>query len=84
MANPNVVFELTPVVHVCVQGASENRREWVGQSRELIGKLLQFLIDNEIHAAVSHGSTGNGRFEGFYTAEDAEKIKAWMKEQGVE
>lgn len=46
-----------------------------------LGEFLQFMVDEKIYPETSAGGySGQGRFGGFYSKENAEKIKAWLNE----
>ena len=68
-------FETIPVVCVTVSAKDDMK---------LIRRLNKFEFDEEIYPAVRGGHSGAGSHCGFYSAEDAEKIKQWLLEQGVE
>jgi hypothetical protein len=47
----------------------------------LINEFLRWSLDNKIFTIVRAGSAGGGTYMGFYSEEDAEKIREWLKEK---
>lgn len=50
----------------------------------LVERLLDYMQEAGIHPALRERKTGGGRYYGFFFAEDAEKIKGWLLDQGAE
>lgn len=78
-----VTFSIEPVVFVTILGEQDKRKKDLRKDDGLIGRLLKFQLDNEISPAKPGGYSGRGAYGGFYTAEDAVKIEAWLLEQGA-
>jgi len=82
-----VTFKTMPVVFVSVRGEKEDEASLSSGRKDggLVTRLLSFMVDQNIITAVRGGLImGGGVFRGFYTAEDAERIEAWLIEQDVE
>lgn len=47
----------------------------------LITKFLNFATENQVFPACRGGHAGGREYIGYYTKEDAEKIKMWLKQQ---
>lgn len=71
--NPEI--ELTPLV--CVEMK-------VPMGSELVKRYHQWFIEHGVWDEGFGSLSGGGRYRGFYTAENAEKVLAWAKEQGFE
>jgi hypothetical protein len=79
-----VKVRIQSVVCVTVEGyrVSKDPRR-VLEDDGLVSKMLRFMLDQGIYSAVHCGMSGAGRHVGFYTAEDAEKIETWLRQQVI-
>lgn len=76
--------KLTPVVQILIRGQGKRNGICTLDSGGFISPFCKWLQDNNIYTAVKGGMSGGGVYLGFFTAEDATKIEAWLLEQGVE
>ncbi len=81
---PKMTFSARPVV--CVQVSTKKKAAFpkVADDGGFVHRLLQFIIDNKIFPAIRAGFSGGGMYCGYFEAEDAAKIEAWLREQGAE
>ena len=86
---PKITFRTVPVVLVAVRGekvAKSLQDEYPGATfgpndGGLVERLITFMGDHRIYPHVVGGSSGGGEYHGFFTAENAEKIEVWLREQ---
>ena len=78
-----VIYSIEPVFCITVLGEKNKSNNDFRKDDGLIGRLLRFMLDNEIFAAKRNGYCGRGTYIGFYTTEDAVKVEAWLLEQGA-
>lgn len=73
-------FSITPAVCIRVKGpARKDPKTNLFDSVPL--RLQAFLLTNQILPIV-HGELDKTEYVGFFTAEDAAKIEAWLREEG--
>ena len=84
---PKVTFRAVPVVCVIIKGEKvEGVESNLPLGREdggLVKRFLAFQGEEKIYPALHGGSSGAGQYVGFFTAENAAKIEAWLLEQGA-
>lgn len=78
-----VTFSIEPVICVTILGEKNKRKNDFREDDGLIGRFLEFSLENEIFPTKRNGYCGRGTYIGFYTAEDAVEIEAWLLEQGA-
>lgn len=49
----------------------------------LVRKFLTWCTNERVKSRMAGGFTGRGSHQGLYSPEDAKRIIAWLKEQGV-
>ncbi len=84
---PEVIFSATPVVRIEIEGEKIKNLPQTFLSRKdggLIRRLREFLRQQNITPVFVSGMNGGGRYVGFFSPEEAGKIKAWLHEQGCE
>lgn len=90
---PKVSFKIKPVVCVFIKGEEDNSPLKEGEPNlpccpndgGLIRRLFKFETDEKIFPiAKMPEAFGGGTYFGFFTAEDAAKIEAWLFRQGAE
>jgi hypothetical protein len=71
-------FTVQPVVLVQIQDTKDTLGgDWNG----LAARFGKWSRDNKVHA-VRYVSSGGGALEAYFSPEDAERIRAWLVEQG--
>jgi hypothetical protein len=85
-AKPRVTFSLQPVVRVAILGEEhyDSRHMSYRADGELVARFLKWSARECIYTACRGGTTGSGSHIADYTAEDAARIAAWLREQGVD
>lgn len=82
---PRVTFSLTPVVQVEVRGEPHPKGfPYLPTDDGLVSRFVRWLDAERIHPAIPGTVAGQGVYLAFYSAEDAERVAAWLREQGVE
>ena len=78
----NVTFTTLPVVWISIRG---ERRPFpqIAEDGGLHQRLAEWLTREQIDPIIRSGSAGGGRSYQGYLPEDAAKVTAWLKEQGV-
>lgn len=84
---PRVTFSLKPMVQIIVQGerAPATPGAHLPRARAdggLLRELLEWELAQEIYP-LHLASSGAGRLCAYYTAEDAAKVKVWLKARGA-
>ncbi len=70
------MFDARPLVHICVQETKD--------TRGIVGRLLGWMCENDVYTAPRTGGTSGGGFMSqCFEANEAEKVIAWLKAQGV-
>jgi len=77
-----VTSEITPVVCVTIKGEGGDGPR-VRKDDGLVLRFVEFIHDNGIYPAMQGGYSGAGSYCGFFSAENAEIIRGWLREQGV-
>lgn len=70
-------LKLIPAVQVQLQDTKDTIAD------SMVPRLFKWLMANEIYPVLRGGISGGGLYIGHYTTGDAEKIRAWLLEQGV-
>ena len=65
--------EIIPLVHVSVEA-----------DEDTVGRYVDWLKDNCIFGVRGYGYADPYTFAGFYTSADAERIRQWCTDNGVE
>lgn len=72
----SAMFDAVPLVHIRVQETTD--------THGLVGRLLGWMLTERIYSAYrTGGATGGGFMSHHFEPADAEKIVAWLKENGA-
>lgn len=81
---PKVTFTVNPVVEIGVKGEPHPEGfPHLPNDGGIVKGLLHFILDEELFEGYAL-SSGGGGYHGLHPQEEAEKIIAWLKQQGVE
>lgn len=76
-------FSIGYVVVVKIRGEGGGRG-YLPDDGGLVQRFNQWTLDEEVYSLnINGGYSGGGGYMGFYTPEDAEKVQAWLLENGV-
>lgn len=78
-----VQYKLTPCVRVELKGEKDPRTDAVYIRRDggLVSRLLKWMLAEQIYS-VAGGTVGGGCYIEYHTAENAERIRAWLAANG--
>lgn len=81
----NLILTVTPVVNVCLEvaGRKEAFPQMPKDTSGILQKLRTFMGENDIFPLINGGLGGPDVLDFYYSAQDAERIETWLKEQGV-
>lgn len=69
---------------VCVMFKGEGGPHHIKDDGGMVQKFLGFLTKNKIYTVIRGGFSGAGQYQGFFCLEDADKIRVWLEQEGVE
>ncbi|MEK7551988.1 MAG: hypothetical protein AAB534_01080 [Patescibacteria group bacterium] len=83
---PKVTFETIPGVYVSIRGEQKEAPPYpVYEDGGLVNRFTSFqLKEGVFRVSGTSGSSGPGYYRGFFSAENAKRIEAWLVEQGAE
>ncbi len=79
---PEVAFSMPTVVAVKIRGEG-GRFPGLPDDGGLVKRFLRWSLDSKIYSVVPAGHSGGGSYLGFYEPKDAEKVRAWLLENGA-
>jgi hypothetical protein len=79
---PKVTFSTPTVVAVKIRGEGGSF-PMMPNDGGVIMRFQKWAIENDIFTMIPGGSSGGGGYLGYYSEEDAEKIRKWLLENGV-
>lgn len=81
---PKVTFEITPMVQVYIRGELPKDSGGFAARRDggLEKRFIKWCIEHEVFAiSGTGGHGGRGSYLGYYSAEDAGRIRVWLLQQ---
>lgn len=81
----SIQYKTTPCVRVEIKGEKDPRTDAVYVRRDggLVSRLLKWMIAEQIYS-VAGGTVGGGVYVEYHTAENAERIRAWLDANGAQ
>jgi hypothetical protein len=79
---PKVTFSMPTVVAIKIRGEG-GKFPVMPNDGGLVGRFLGWSLKEEVFSVIPGGFSGGGGHLGFYSAQDAEKIKKWLEENGA-
>lgn len=77
-------FQIEPMVRVEIAGELNPKGpHCLRLDKGLVTRFLEWQRSADVWPATRGGVTSPGLYVGFYTVKDAERIRAWLLEQGV-
>jgi len=82
LEHPRVTFAFKRVMRLSITG-DERSNKLLPEDGGLVARFLKWKAENGIALAIGEEEPVPGLYVGFYSVEDAEKISAWLFQEGA-